>query len=106
MIIKNPHHCTRIEIWAPKYSGAEGEYGEWVVLLSKNKVHHASPVILIEFTKAPHLKAQRFAIHRNTVERCPLGNNGKIQCYLVRFSQLESWESEAEVAQIASNLFN
>lgn len=105
MIVKDPHLQTKLEIWSPKYSTKHTD-GQWVVLLAKYKVHHASPTILIEFTKAKHLLGQRFAIQRSLVERQPIVDNGRIECYEVPFDLLESWESASEVADKAKSLFN
>lgn len=98
MILKSPHLCTKLEIWSPRYHDS-------VVLLSQNKVHHASSVILIEFTKAKSLLGQRFCVTRDTVQSCPLETNGKIKCYAVPMDKLESWETAQEVADIANKIF-
>lgn len=98
MILKSPHLCTKLEIWSPRYHDS-------VVLLSQNKVHHASSVILIEFTKAKSLIGQRFCVTRDVVQSCPLETNGKIPCYCVKMSLLESWESGQEIAETANKIF-
>lgn len=105
MIINYPHLCTKLEIWAPKYSKVHIE-GEWVVLISKYKAHHSSPVILIEFTKAKHLKGQRFAIERSKAEKFPIVSNGRIDCYEIPFSELENWETAKEVREVAESIWN
>lgn len=94
MIINKPWLCTKLEIWAPKYNTVNGG---WEVWLSKSKVHHATSIILVEFTKAKHLLGQRFAITRDKVQRCREVSNGKIPCYAVPFAMLKGWDSGAEV---------
>ena len=103
MTIKDPHLCTKMQIWQPKYNTSHGDYEVW---LHKNKVDHATPIILIEFTKAKHLIGQRFAITREKAMRYPVGTNGKAPMYKVTFSVLDRWESASEVADIAKKLFN
>lgn len=94
MIIQKPHLCTVIEIWHPRYSDKWKD--EPRVLLSAYRVHHASPVILIKFTKAKSLAGGRYAIRREKAEKCERVTNGKIPCYAVPLSQLEPWVSEKE----------
>lgn len=98
MIIHKPHLLTRLQIWSPRYH-------DGVVLISQFKTHHASPVILVEFTKAKSLKGQRFCIKRETVEHCPVETNGKIECYAVPMDLLEGWETAQEVRDLANSLF-
>lgn len=105
MIINKPHLCTRLDIWAPRYSDAYTATDERVALLAQYKVAQSSPVIIVDFTKAKHLKGQRFCITKEDVLRCPIDTNGKIPCYAVRMSQFESWETGAEVNEIAQSLF-
>lgn len=103
MILHSPHLCTKIQIWQPKYHTEDSE--DWEVWLSKNKVLHASPVILVEFTKAKHLKNQRFCVRRQDAERSPEGTNGRIPVYKVPFSKLGGWKSAKEVNEIALKIF-
>ena len=105
MIIQKPWTLTKLQIWFPKYSSAYTT-GERVALLAVYKVEQASPVIIVEFTKADHLKGQRFCIKREDAMKCPVDSNGKIACYAVPMSKLERWESAQEVAQIAEGLFS
>lgn len=102
MIITKPHLCTRLPIWAPKY---HSESGQWEIWVSRYKVAHASPVIIIEFTKAKHLIGQRFAVRRQDVERSPVGTNGKIPVYRVPFDVLENYETPADIHNIINKLF-
>lgn len=102
MIIKSPHLCTKIDIWSPKYSGKDG----WRVLIAKYKVHHGSGILLINFTKAKHLKGQRFAITRDAVQRCDIVGNGKIACYSVPFDLFENYETAEEVRETAFSVFS
>lgn len=99
MIIARPSLCTKLVIWSPKYSTKWESEGEWVVLLAKYKVHRATPVIIVVFTKAKHLLEQRFAIRRKDVEKCPIVSNGQIDCYKVKMSQFEDWVSHKDVLQ-------
>lgn len=101
MIVHKPHLLTKLPIWNPKYSSENG----WTVLLSKSKVHHASSVILIEFTKAKHLRGQRFCITRDEAQRSPVVTNGKIECYNVPFDSLQGWESAQEAREAAFAAF-
>lgn len=94
---------TKMEIWAPKYHSEHGDYEVW---LHKNKVDHATEIILVEFTKAKHLMGQRFAIKRSVAQRYPVGTNGKAPMYRVTFSALSNWETESEIANHAKALFN
>lgn len=99
MLITKPHLTTRLNFWSPRYSSKYNEAGEWIVLIAKYKVHHASPDIIIEFTKAKHLMGQRFAIERNKAEKYPLETNGKIECYAIPMSALEVYDTPAEVLE-------
>lgn len=101
MIIQKPHLCTVVEIWSPKYGDVE-EQEAWI---AQSKVRHASPIIIVKFTKAKHLIGQRFAVRRQDVERCPITTNGKIPVYRVPLSKMEGWQSAQEVADIANSLF-
>lgn len=93
MIISKPHLCTRIEIWSPRYKDKQGPLTEPVVLIAKYKVHHASSTMIINFTKAKHLIGQHYAITRDKAQSYPEDTNGKIACYAVPLSALESWEA-------------
>ena len=105
MTISKPHLCTKISIWSPRYKDKHGELDEPVVLLARYKVHHASSIMLVEFTKAKHLIGQKFAITRDKVQRYPIDTNGKIQCYAVPLSAFEGWDTPSEVAEVALNAF-
>lgn len=105
MIINKPHHCTVLEIWTPRYSDAYKEHGERVALLAQYKVDQSSPYIIIKFTKAKHLIGQRYAIRKVDAQACKIDSNGKIPCYAVPLSKLESWESGQEVIDKANNIF-
>lgn len=105
MIIHKPHLCTKLSIWAPRYSDAYGDTDERVALLAQYKVDQASPVIIVDFTKAPHLQGQRFCITRVKAQSCKLDNNGKIVCYVVPMSAFDGWDSAAEVRDLAFGAF-
>lgn len=90
MIIKNPYQLTKLQVWQPRYK-------DGVALLSVGKVNRATPVILIEFTKAKHLAGQRFCIERKKAMNCPIGTNGTIECYAVPMKLLEGWETYNEI---------
>lgn len=102
MLINKLHLATKIPIWYPKYDTPSGDYEVWI---SKFKMRYASPVVIVQFTKAKHLIGQRFAIRRYDIEKCPTGTNGKIQVYKVPFSMLEPYETAADIALEASQLF-
>jgi hypothetical protein len=104
-IINKPHHCTKLDIWAPRYSSAYTDTNERVVLIAQYKVQYSSPIVIINFSKAKHLAGQRFCIKRENIVKYPLDTNGKIPCYAVPMSAFESWESGAEVLAIANELF-
>lgn len=106
MIISKPRLCTKLEIWAPRYSDAYTATDERVALIAQYKVGQSSPVAIIIFTKAKHLASQRFCIKRDDIVKYPLDTNGKIPCYAVPMSAFESWESAAEVRDIALSLFD
>jgi hypothetical protein len=101
MTIK-PYLCTKLPIWSPKYD-TEGEM--WEVWILASKVYHATPTIIIEFTKAKHLMGQRFCIRRQDVEHCPLGSNGKAPVFKVPFDKLESYDTQAEILETALSIF-
>lgn len=105
MIIKDPSMLTTMEIWQPKYSAAYEDGGERVALLAKYKVEHATPVILVTFTKAKHLEGQRFCITKEEAMRYPVDSNGKIPCIAVPMSALKGWETMQEVHDLATNIF-
>lgn len=104
MIINKPHLLTKLEIWMPRYSDMYTD-GERVALLACYKVDNASPIILVEFTKAKHLKGQRFCIERKKAQSFRVDNNGKIACYAVPMSAFEGWDTAQEVIEIANLLF-
>ena len=99
MIFKTPSHLTKLEIWAPRYSDKYIS-GERVALLAKYKVDAGSPWILIEFTKAKHLQNQRYCIKRSDAQNCAIDTNGKIPCYAVPMSMLETWNTVEEIKQV------
>lgn len=105
MIFNRPHQLTKIEIWFPRYKDKHGELAEPVVLLAKYKVDQASPWIIIDFTKAHHLKGQRYCIRRTHAQSFPLDSNTKIPCYAVPLSQLENWDTAEEVREIVNKIF-
>lgn len=105
MTINKPHLLTHLPIWAPRYSSAYTDTDERVALLAQYKVVQASPVIIVEFTKAKHLAGQRFCIRKEDVLRCPLDSNGKIPCYAVPMSKFEGWETGAELHALAMAAF-
>lgn len=43
---------------------------------------------------------------RQDVEHCPLGSNGKAPVFKVPFDKLESYDTPAEVREIALSVFN
>jgi hypothetical protein len=104
MIIARPHTLTKLEVWSPRYSDAYKE-GERVALLACYKVDNASPVILIEFTRAKHLIGGRFCIERKKAQGFRRDSNGKIPCYCVKMSALETWETPGETMEIAEQLW-
>lgn len=106
MIFKDPSKFTKLEIWYPRYSSKYTNWQERVVLLAQYKVQHATEWILVEFSKAKHLKGQRFCIKRRDVMQCPIEPNGSIPCYAVRMSQLEGWSTHVEVIETIEDLFN
>lgn len=106
MIIHKPHLCTKLAVWTPKYSTKYGEYGEPVALLHRGKVDFASPVIIVDFPKAKHLQGQRFCIRKQDAQDHELGSNGKAEMYIIPMSHFDSWETAAEVRDLAFNLFD
>lgn len=104
-LIHKPHLLTRLEIWAPKYSTAYTDTEERVALLAKYKVDYASPVIIVEFTKAKHLMFQRFCIDREKAKSFPLESNTKIPCYAVPMSAFEPYELATELRDEAFSVF-
>jgi len=99
-ILKNAHLCTVMQIWTPRYSDKyKNELSEPVALLSQSKVHHASPEIIVKFTKAKHLQGQRFTISREKAQKAPVDSNGKISCYAVPLSWFEPYITSVENRQ-------
>ena len=90
---------TVLDIWFPRYSSLYAT-GERVALLSKSKVDHATPWLIINFTKAKHLQGQRFCIKRVEAQECPLDSNGTIPCYAVAMSKLQPYDTAEEVKHI------
>lgn len=103
MIIKAPHLLTKLPIWWPKYSTQYSGVGEKVALLHKDKVDHGTVCILVEFTRAKHLKGQRFCIMREEAQRCPITTNGAAPMYEVPMSKLENWDSVEEIHNIINS---
>lgn len=97
MIFKDPKALTRLEIWSPRYKDKHGDLAEPVVLLAKYKVDASSPWIIIEFTKAKHLKGQRYCVRRLVAQACKLDSNTKIPCYAVPLSRLETWDTVEDI---------
>lgn len=96
MIIKEPFMHTKLDIWYPKYSTQYTNLKERVVLLAKYKVDAATPIIIVNFTKAKHLIGQRYAIHKSHAQSFPVVKNGKIEVYEVPMSVLDTWQKEEE----------
>lgn len=69
-----------IEIWSPRWH-------DRVVLIAKYKVH--SGINEVIFTKAKNLKGFKFKIQGIEISKCPIENNGTIDCYAVPFDKLE-----------------
>ena len=106
--IKEPHLCTKMDIWQPKHNDKSltQDYGERVALMHKTKVDFASPIIIVTFSKAKWLEGQRFAIRKQDVQRHAVGTNRKAPMYEVPMSHFEPWMSTAEVKEEALNLFD
>lgn len=102
MIFKRPDMLTHLEIWQPKYSTKHKD-GEWRVLLACYKVDNASPWIIVDFSKAQHLKGQRYCIKRTAAQSYPRETNGKIQVYSVPFNKLEGWTTVKEEHEIINS---
>lgn len=96
MIVTEAYRHTKLDIWYPKYSAQYTDTQDRVVLLSKYKVDHGTPIILINFTKAKHLMGQRYCISRGKAQKYPVESNGKIECYSVPMSALDTWEKASE----------
>lgn len=106
MIIHKAYMCTRMQVWTPRYHDKKDGGGEYMALLHKNKVDFASPVIIVEFTKAKHLAGQRFAIRKQVAQKCEVGTNGKAPMYLVPMSKFEPWSDAREIRDLAEGLFD
>ena len=99
MIFNRPHQLTKLDIWSPRYKDKHGELAEPVVLLAQYKVEQASPWIIVNFSKAKHLKGLRHCIKRSSAQSSPLDSNSKIPCYAVPLSKFENWDTVDEVKQ-------
>lgn len=96
---------TVLDIWAPRYSSAHTEAGEPVALLACYKVQQAAPWIIIEFSRRPHLAGLRYCISREEAMRCPIEDNGKIPCFVVKMSQLQWWDTAEEIYETVERIF-
>lgn len=63
-----------IEIWQPRWKDRK-------VLIAKFKVREG--VNEIRFTKAPSLGTDIFRVNSEVIRACPIGSNGKLDCYEV-----------------------
>lgn len=90
---------TVLEVWFPRYSSAYTEVNERVALLAKYKVDQATPILIVEFTKAKHLLGQRYAIKRYDAMKYPIDSNGRIECYAVPMSAFEPYSVYGEVVE-------
>lgn len=107
IIINKPHLCTILEVWQPKYNSKSltKEYDEPVALLHKRKVDHGSPILVVSFTKAPHLNGQRFAIKKGDAQKHAVGSNGKAPMYEVPLSHLETYSISSEIMNEIKEIF-
>lgn len=106
MIITKNTPTTTLDIWSPRYKDKhEKPLAVPVALLAQYKVDGSAPHILVDFTKAKHLKGQRFYISRRDAQSCALDSNTKIPCYAVPMDKFEHWDTGAEVKAIAEGLF-
>lgn len=105
VIFSKPHLLTKLDIWSPRYKDKHGDLAEPVVLLAQYKVQQASPWILVDFSKAKHLRGLRFCIKRQDAESCPLDSSTKIPCYAVPLSKFESWDTVQEVKETVNRLW-
>jgi hypothetical protein len=105
MILRAPHLLTKLEVWFPRYHDQYEDGKERVVLLAKYKVDAASPVIIVEFTKAKHLIGQRYCIPKKEAQSFSLDSNGKIPCYVVPMSRLYTFNQVDEIKEIVATLF-
>lgn len=103
MIFNKPEQLTHLDIWTPRYSDQYKNGGERVALLACYKITHATPWVIIDFSKAKHLKYQRFCVKRSTVTSCQVDSNGKIPCYAVPMSLLENWDTVSEVKEVIAS---
>lgn len=101
MIINKPHLAPHKLIIAPRWH-------DRTVLISKDWVDRAGgSKLIIDFkTKSAQLNEQRCAILKDKAKTYPVGNNGRINCYVVPLEDLEYWESGAEVLETVNQLFN
>jgi len=102
MIISKPWLATKLDVWFPRYH--DQWEGERVALLHKDKVDHATLNIIVEFTKAKHLKGQRFAISRAYAQTHAVGTNGSAPMYIIPMSHFEDWVSGSEVIEEVKSL--
>ena len=105
LIIKQPHLCSVLEVWHPRYHDKWQD--EMVVLLNKRKVDFGSPVLIVKFTKAKAFMQpeQRFAIKKIDAQACEVGDNGTAPMYIVPMSKLEYYETPAEIYETIERIF-
>lgn len=107
VVIHYPHILTKLEIWSPRYKDKSAEGKEsYVALLAKYKVDAASPLILVEFTKAKHLQGQRFCIKKEDAMSYPVESNTKIPVYAVPLDAFDTWETKHEQYNKAMEAFD
>lgn len=110
MILKDPSKLTTLDIWAVRYKEQSKGTGEWEVLINDYHVDnaHASPVVIVTFSKAKHLQGQRYCIKRSDITSSPTemhkSKQGRpIRRYVVPFSKLEGYDTAQEVKDIINN---
>lgn len=70
-----------IEIWAPKYSTRE-------VLIARHKVGTHNRLTFTKASAYPDV----YYLSGETIKKCPITTNGKIDCYAVPLGELEVLE--------------
>ena len=66
-----------IEIWAPRYKDDTALIACYKVVDGLNR---------IVFTQAKHLKDKIFELDSDTIRKCPIESNGRIDCFAVPMS--------------------
>ena len=105
MIITKRTPTTVIDLWFPRYSSKYTEAKDYVFLPATYKVRQGERVIIIEFSKAKHMKGLKFCMLRDDIMKYPIQSNGRIPCYSVPQGKWKPVETPEDIKRILTNLW-